>query len=262
MRLFFCFCFSVLFMIILPAQKGETLYAYNSDWSPTKNLKTAAYIMSVTKESDSLYVCRNYNIFGPMLSWESYKDSAFEIPNGLFAWYNKNGKIDSMGQVHNGKKTGEWNAEFSDSLHPKIKRYYAEGTLLKTINYNTNLIVYPNGDVENLVKEIIDTTDSHAADFKGGIPGWSKYLEKNLVTPERLFNLSRKDTTYTVSVKFAINTKGDLVDDFILRSCEWSTDNEALRVLRKSPKWIAARVKGEPAVYIHIQSINFQITGN
>jgi protein TonB len=216
--------------------------------------------MSVVKESDTLYICRNYNIYGPIISWESYKDSAFETPNGLFAWYNKNGRIDSMGQVHNGKKTGEWYSDYTDSFEMKIKRFYEEGKLLKTIDYHSNMIIYPNGETDSLTKEIIDTTDRFPADFKGGIPGWTKYLQKNLVTPERLFNLSRKDTIYTVTVKFTINKTGEVVDAFLLRSSEWSADKEALSILNKSPKWIPAMIKGKPVFYTHRQNISFRMS--
>ncbi len=262
MKLIFSFCFSLLTIQYTYAQKGETLYAYTSDWTPSKNLKTASFIMSVEKESDTLYTCRNYNIFGPMISWESYKDSAFEIPNGLFAWYNKNGILDSMGQVHNGKKTGEWYSYFSDSFDIKIKKIYDEGKLIKTINYISNLVEYPNGEEEILTKEVFDTTDSHPAEFNGGIPGWTKYLQKNLVTPERLLNLSRRDTIYTVTVKFSVNTTGGLIDCFILRSSEWSADKEALRILKKSPMWHPAMIKGKPVIYAHRQNISFKLLSN
>jgi antitoxin component YwqK of YwqJK toxin-antitoxin module len=119
MRLFFCF--SILLVNSLHAQKTEILHAYNSNWEAIEDINNASFIMSTIKENDSLYTCRYYHILGPMIYLESYKDKALEIPNGFFAWYDTTGRIDSLGYVHNGKKNGKWVYGFNDSGKTKIK---------------------------------------------------------------------------------------------------------------------------------------------
>lgn len=245
MKSVFClFLFSTVFFYA-QAQKGETLYAFKKDWSPTASLDSAAFVMSVLKESDTLYTCRNYQIYGPMISWESYKDAALEIANGDFVWYNLKGEKDSSATFLNGNKIN-----FDDNTKPVVK------------NAN-NAINKPavDGDSakQKLVDINIDPADSRPAEFNWGIKGWTNYLEKNLVTPERLKNLTNKSSKYTVVVAFIVDKLGNLSNIRIEKSCEWSADNEILRILKKSPKWLPATIKSAPVVYRHKQSITFLV---
>jgi protein TonB len=227
------------------AQKGETLYAFKKDWSRTPSLDSAAFIMSVFKENDTLYTCRSYQIYGPMISWESYKDAALEIANGDFIWYNIKGEKDSSATFLNDNKIS-----FDDNTK----------TVVKNANNAINKqAVEGDSTKQKLVDVNIDPADSHPAEFNGGIKGWMKYLEKNLVTPERLKNLTNTNSKYTVLVSFIVDTSGYLSNIRIEKSCEWSADNEIIRILKKSPKWLPATIKGEPVVYRHKQSMTFVV---
>lgn len=259
MKILYCFCISFFIVISVCAQKNEILHAYNNKWEAIEDITKASFIMSTVKENDSLFTCRYYNILGPILYLESYKDEALEIPNGFFAWYDSTGRIDSLGFVHNGKKNGKWIYGFNDSGKIKIESWYEEGKLQKTINHTTKIIVLANGDIENLTNEIKDTTNSHPPIFKGGVSGWIRYLEHNLVPPKRLYNISVANTRYTVVVDFMVNMMGEVSDIFLFRSCEWSSDMEAIRVLKSSPKWIPATNNGIPVSQRHRQSLSFDI---
>lgn len=242
MKSFFClFLFTTVFFLA-HAQKGEKLYAFKKDWSPTASLDSASYVMSVLKENDTLYVCRNYQIYGPMISWESYKDAALDTANGDFIWYNINGEKDSSATFLNGQKIS-----FDNNTKPVAQ---------KSSNKPT---VESDSSKQKIVDVNIDPADSRPAEFKGGIKGWTYYLEKNLVTPERLKNLSKKSSKYTVVVSFIVDKTGDVSNIRIEKSCEWSADNEILRILKKSPKWIPATIKNAPVVYRHKQSITFVV---
>jgi protein TonB len=234
-------------------------FAFNKDWSNAKNLNVATYFMAAQKVNDTLYTCRYYNKFGPMITFESYRDSGLEKPNGLFAWYNNEGSLDSLGNVNNGKKIGEWDYGFSDSGSVLIKGIYENGKLKKTINYRSKLIILPDGNIKNLSDEIEDTTDQHKAEFPGGLSAWTHYLEKNLVTPERLLNTARPYDKHTVVVGFSINSTGEISDVQIVKSCEWDADREVIRIIKEGPSWIPATQKGKPVIYRHRQSITFVI---
>lgn len=259
MKILYCFFISFFLLSTIHAQKNEIIHAYDSSWEPIKEIEKASYFMSTIKENDSLYTCRYYHILGPMIYLESYKDEALEIPNGFFAWYDTTGRIDSLGYVHNGKKNGKWTYGFNDSGKAKIESWYTEGKFQKSFNHSTNTIVYANGEIADLTKEIIDTTDTHPPTFKGGISNWIKYIEQNLVPPKRLYNISIDNTKYTVVVDFMVNVLGEVEDIFLFRSCEWSADMEAIRVLKKSPKWIPATNKGIPEPKRHRQSLSFNM---
>jgi protein TonB len=245
MKSVFClFLFTTVFFCA-QAQKGETLYAYKKDWSPTSSLDSAFFVMSVVKESDTLYTCRNYQIYGPMISWESYKDAALEIANGDFIWYNIKGEKDSSATFLNGQKIS-----FDNNIKAVVQN---------SNNSINKQAIEGDSTKQKLIDVNIDPADSHPAEFNGGIKGWTYYLEKNLVTPDRLKNLTNKSTKYTVVVCFIVDKSGNLSNIRIEKSCEWSADNEIIRILKKSPKWLPATIKGSSVVYRHIQSITFLV---
>ena len=93
----FIACIAILFSIFQPVaaqnfayQKAE-VYLLNGDFSGTKDINSATYLLQVTKYSDTLYTCRYYRKFGPMLKQESFLDADFSTPNGMFGWYDEKG---------------------------------------------------------------------------------------------------------------------------------------------------------------------------
>ena len=98
--LLFFFCF------FSHAQQVDGMYSlFKKDGSRARNIDQATYFIHQTKENDTLYVRRLYHKSGPMIKCESYKDAACEIPNGIFAWYNDKGNIDSCFRLANGAVT-------------------------------------------------------------------------------------------------------------------------------------------------------------
>ncbi len=238
MKLFFCLLFTSSVLTSLHAQKGENFYMYKEDWSPAKEIDSARFIMSSFKENDTLYICRYYNIYGPLISWESYKDAAFQIPNGKFVWYNLKGEIDSARSFLNGKPLPRW----SDMG----KGIQSSSAYSKKISDNNNESDRPHD---------INFTDSAAAyqpaQFEGGLKSWTRFMEKSFIVPERLQKLTTGSAKYTVVASFIIDKQGDLSNILIEKSCELSFDSECIRVLKKSPRWIPATYKGMPVVYRH-----------
>ncbi|MCW3119107.1 MAG: TonB family protein, partial [Chitinophagaceae bacterium] len=94
----------------------------------------------------------------------------------------------------------------------------------------------------------------------GGISEWTAYLTRNLHTPNRLLEVSRSNTKATVVVEFIIGKAGKIGDLFIWRSCEWSADLEAMRVIQSGPDWKPAEQDGKAVFYRHRQSITYQVS--
>lgn len=83
------------------------------------------------------------------------------------------------------------------------------------------------------------------ATFQGGdVSSFQTWVQKNLVYP---LIAVENGIFGKVIVQFVVNTKGDVTDVKILRGVDPSLDNETLRVIMSSPKWIAARQGGHPA---------------
>lgn len=266
MKPVFIFLFSLM-VASAYAQDNVMLYLFTKDWTPAKNMKQAVYIMQEVKESDSLYTCRYYRKEGPMIKWESFRDSAYEIPNGRFAWYNEKGRIDSLGTVTNGHKDKNWFYNMDDSGHARVEEYFENSRFKSRTNYALRTVTLADGTTKSLdkpkpadtVPAKVFTVVQHAAEFPGGLKAWTGYLMRNLHTPARLVEISRPNTKATVVVEFIVNKAGKIGDLFIWRSYEWSADLEAMRVIQSGPDWIPADQNGKAVIYRHKQSITFQV---
>ncbi len=89
-------------------------------------------------------------------------------------------------------------------------------------------------------------------EFPGGIEGWRRFLQKNLRGKE-------SDEAYkiTVIVKFVVNEDGSISNLEIAQSGGQEFDKEVLRVMNKSPKWIAGSDGGRIVKVYHSQPVVF-----
>ncbi len=258
----FCLCLS----FFSQAQKSnEQFFAFKEDWSPSNSIDRATYFMYKLKENDTTYTCRYYHTKGPMIRCETYRDSELQIPHGRFAWYNSRGQVDSTGMVSYGKKDGYWEYKKADGTTLSLIEFN-NGKRISTKNYETRTIYYTDGRPEEPMDAFIlmskdnFSSDNKPPEFKGGLQGWVKYLEKNLVTPGRFKQLSSPGTKGTVVVSFKVDINGDVSELNIDRSVEWSVDMETLRVFKQSPRWIPAIQNGKPVSYYHKQSITHMVS--
>ncbi len=244
----------------------EAFFAFREDWSPINDIKAAIYFMHRLKENDTTYVCRFYQNKGPMVKCETYKDENLEIPHGRFAWYNQSGNIDSMGMVSNGKKDSYWEFRKPDGSMA-MSTFFENGKRIWTRNFSTNITTYTDGRIVDLnsatykdsMAAITATMKRQPAEFKGGVEGWIKYLEKTLRTPGRFKDIVGNGGRGKVIVAFIIDTEGRVHDPYIDHSVEWSVDMETLRVLKESPRWTPAYQNGQPVIYRHKQSITHAV---
>lgn len=178
--------------------------------------------MLKVKENDTTYVCRYYQAKGPLIRWETYKNEALSIANGTFAWYNISGNIDSMVTYNNNNRTGTLN-------------YY------NSINSNENTNSYDS-----------------PSEFRGGVRGWSEFLSQNLIPPERFNSIVGPNSKGTAILIFTVAKDGKVINPFIYKSVKWSFDDEVLRIIKKSPKWVPALKNGEPVSHLQKQSITLK----
>ena len=76
-------------------------------------------------------------------------------------------------------------------------------------------------------------------DFPNGMGDFYKFIAKNYIIPN-VKNISGK-----VYIAFIIEKDGSIEEVKILRDLSFGTGEEAIRVLKKSPKWIPAQLNGE-----------------
>jgi protein TonB len=103
-------------------------------------------------------------------------------------------------------------------------------------------------------ESIDDTMLSIHPSFPGGEKAYYKFLARNLKRP------NQDDVFGRVFVSFFVEKDGSLSDFKVERSLGKDYDKEALRVLRKSPKWLPARRNGKAIRIKYVVPINFSIT--
>lgn len=100
------------------------------------------------------------------------------------------------------------------------------------------------------------------AEFPGGIPGWTSYLERNLdASLSRYLKIpSGQDwVRQTVYVTFIVDKEGAISDVKVINESDVHPKlaAEAIRVIRDGPKWKPAVQNGKNVIYRHKQGISW-----
>ncbi|MEO5591738.1 MAG: energy transducer TonB [Chitinophagaceae bacterium] len=244
---------------VLPAlsqndsKPGETFYMLDANFKGTPQEKAVYFIHSV-KIHDSCWQFDTYNIFGPIISSEQYKDEKGNEANGQFCYYNKRGKMDSSGSYTNGYQVGSWYF-INDTGRTYLQKDYDAGILIASKDFIK---------LDSIKKEKKDTADKTDAaevesDFPGGQSRWLYYLSKNMVYPERGMQANKQGT---VVVQFIIDLEGHVISSQITQSVEYSLDQEAMRLIKHSPTWKPATQDGKKVKSYKKQPITFRFTSN
>ncbi|WP_026898112.1 energy transducer TonB [Daejeonella oryzae] len=93
-------------------------------------------------------------------------------------------------------------------------------------------------------------------EFPGGLAAFSKYLSRNLKFPSMAIE---NNVQGRVIVSFIIEKNGDLSNIKILKGIGSGCDEEAIRVLAKSPKWKAGIQNKQNVRVAYTIPINFQL---
>jgi periplasmic protein TonB len=104
------------------------------------------------------------------------------------------------------------------------------------------------------------------ASFPGGVNAWKQYLERNLKVKlgEKYIKIppGQKSARQTVIVSFVVDPKGNVSDV----KAENENDvhpklaEEAVRVIKKGPRWMPAQLNGENVQYRQRQTITWVVT--
>lgn len=97
------------------------------------------------------------------------------------------------------------------------------------------------------------------AEFPGGLPAWSKYLERNLNRDLPVEN-GAPPGKYTVIVSFIVDKNGGISEVKAENDPGYGTKDEAVRVIKRGPNWKPAIQNGRQVIYRHKQSITFMVS--
>ena len=94
--------------------------------------------------------------------------------------------------------------------------------------------------------------------YPGGIPGWRKYLEKNLKAEVPSDN-GAPEGKYTVMVQFIIKKDGSISDVKPITKNGYGTEEEVVRLIKASGNWNPGTQNGRPVNSYHKQPVTFVI---
>jgi len=111
----------------------------------------------------------------------------------------------------------------------------------------------PSGEGDKDAKIVEDNTVYNAVevrpDFPGGIQKFYDFVGKNYRVPE-------EDIKGKIFVQFVVEKDGTLTDIKVMRDLGYGTGAEAIRVLKKSPKWKPGIQNGRPVRVLYSLPIN------
>jgi len=105
--------------------------------------------------------------------------------------------------------------------------------------------------------KVFDTVETEAS-FRGDTEAWVSFLQTNL-KPGVPVKKKAPAGLYTVMVQFIVDKEGRLSDIKALTNHGFGMEKEVIRVLKKSPRWEPAIMKGEKVKAYRKQPISFSI---
>ena len=129
-----------------------------------------------------------------------------------------------------------------------------EGIVAPPVEKGTGEVVTPKVDNEDYDK--VFTKVENPAEFPGGQDAWRRYLERSLQYPEAA---QENGTQGVVRVQFIVDKEGNISEVQALNDPGEGLAEEAVRIIKKGPKWKPAEQNGRKVIYRHIQSITFRL---
>ncbi|MEO5941808.1 MAG: energy transducer TonB [Ferruginibacter sp.] len=287
--LFLCFATQSL-----KAQDYKYIY-YLDQHMVTTTKKDAAIIGKGYMENGNLhldcYLASNSLLFLKM----SFSDSSLRTYNGAYTSYNKDGGLLESGIYKNGLLEGakeKWSekGDMTDSLiyhNGKVfteyhfgyrdkQRYYfqvidslADTLYSRAVDEKNNLVdeVKFKGQKGVMIKykdgvatrDSLFTREEREASFPGGQEAWAKFLQENLDAnvPVRK---KAKVGKYQVVVRFIVNKDGEISDISAETNLGHGMEQEVIRLIKISPKWIPAVQYGRKVNAYRRQPVTFVVT--
>lgn len=166
-----------------------------------------------------------------------------ENGNGSWVKYSDDFKdIEREGIVKDSLEQGEWKGKPNDSVNYVCN--YEAGVIKSGTSYDKQGNKYPFTKIETI------------PEFKGGNQKLGLFLLKSIRYPAAA---RERRVQGRVIVTFIVDEGGFVTDAKVIRGEDMSLNDEALRVVRSSPKWIPGTQYGVPVRTAYTIPISFSI---
>lgn len=222
---------TLAFFLLTVITWGQDTIYYDYDWNKISSLKDATYYEIVQHDhaDNNRATEKIYFKSGQIKTEKSfsvYKDK--KLDGKLKEWY-ENGQLRKDIDYKSGKLNGRL-LTYWDNGKPKRIDSYENDKLIEGKCMNFDGITIIHYDYKK------------TPEFPGGINELMQHLVKELKYP----NKSRKEGIEgLVLVGFFVNKNGTISDIKIIQSVNKQLDEEAIRVVKKMPKWEPGMQDGE-----------------
>jgi len=219
---------------------------YDSLWVPTS--KDSAFFYTEFIRQDTLYICMSYWAETNKLNCKSiYADTLFKKPRGLLLRYYESGDVKDSSYFYE-------SGEIENTYH-----FYSNGKIWAHYYYDNRTKKTTSEGFDEQGKSIDGFVYMREAEFPGGDDGWSTFVSQN-------FNVKvpiRKKApvgVYKVIISFVVDEKGKVSNIKPTTNFGYGMEEEAMRVIRKSPRWSPLIYLGEESKAFRLQPFSFVIT--
>ena len=211
----------------------------------TKNLSEAHSIIVVKELLDKKFQRLDYKKQGPLRKVRTYKDTAMTILDGKYLEYYVSGVLKVSGYYFDNEKNGTWYT-YNESNKTISKEKFEKGILLETESPSDR--AKSSSEIEGDEKDAVFISKKQN--------GWQDYIIKSLGKS----NAAEKSLKGgEVVIGFVIDTTGHTTNIFVKKSVEYVLDEEAMNVIRKSPKWEPSVKNGKKVPAFRYQPFTFVV---
>ena len=227
--------------------QSDTSLIYLNTASTITTKDSAHSVMKIYRENNSWHGKEYYLKNGILKSEGDFENNSIDKPVGSFKNFNEKGQLDHIVSYVNYKQT-------------EVTYYYKNGNKRSWLIMNGDQVKQQKGWDES-GKEIKGYIVMQPATYKGGINGWTKYLQKNL-DADAAVRAGMPAGDYTVVVSFKVSKIGYTTEVKVVsvsapcKACE----QEAVNAIINSREWQPAILQNEPVDYRHRQGITFSVS--
>jgi TonB family protein len=255
----------------------DTVY-FDRNWRQS-NIENARYYRVISNDTSGeiQFTVKDYYISGHIQMAGTYRSINPDFKTGGFRYWYENGQLQIKCNFLNNRLNGEY-LEFYENGRPKISRRYVNGLIdgtektwslsgfiAKVVEYKLGarhgkfLTYYDNGQLirkdiyknDEFIKGRCFTREGKDTayfkyfimpGFQGGIEGFKKFILEGIRYPEEARENNEEARVY---LNFTVDKQGNVIKARIVKADKDYFNEEVMRVISLSPKWIPGRKDGK-----------------
>jgi len=224
---------------------GQDTTFIDHDWNKVESIENAAYFKIVLyNQTDTNRATETvYFRSGQTKTQKDYAVYKSRKLDGKVKEWFESGQIRKDIEYKDGKKNGQ------------LFTYWVNGNLKRADKYKNDSLI--EGKCMTLEGKVMNHYDyERLPGFPGGVNALMQYLQKEIKYPK---SANRSGIEGRVQVGFYVNTDGTISGIKIIQSVFNELDEEAMRVVRKMPKWEPGMEDGEAVKAALILPIQFKL---